>query len=70
MVVVEEDIMGTDKAECSIGRILPVRNPRCRENSNLRVRVALARAASFDLALPRISAKDSGRYSGYALRVT
>jgi hypothetical protein len=28
------DVMDMDKAECSIGRILPVRHPRCRENNN------------------------------------
>jgi len=28
------DVMDTDKAECSISRILPVRHPRCRENNN------------------------------------
>jgi len=26
------DIMDMEKAECSINRILPVRDPRCREN--------------------------------------
>jgi hypothetical protein len=28
------DVTDMDKAECSINRILPVRHPRCRDNSN------------------------------------
>jgi hypothetical protein len=28
------DVMDMDKAKCSIGRILPVRHPRCRESNN------------------------------------
>jgi hypothetical protein len=28
------DVMDMDKAECSISRILPVRNPRRRDNNN------------------------------------
>jgi hypothetical protein len=32
--VVVADVMDMDKAECSISRILPVRNPRCRGNNN------------------------------------
>jgi hypothetical protein len=27
------DVMGMDKAECSISRILPVRHPRYRDNN-------------------------------------
>jgi hypothetical protein len=33
-VLAAADVMGMDKAECSISRILPVRHPRFRENSN------------------------------------
>jgi hypothetical protein len=32
--VVVADVMDMDKAECSISRILPVRNLRCRANNN------------------------------------
>ena len=34
VVVAVADVMDMDKAECSISRILPVRQPRCRDNSN------------------------------------
>jgi hypothetical protein len=33
-VLTAADVMDMDKAECSISRILAVRHPRCRENSN------------------------------------
>jgi hypothetical protein len=33
-IMAAADIMDMAKAECSINRILPVRQPRCRESSN------------------------------------
>ena len=33
-IVAAGDVMGMDKAECSISRILAVRYLRCRKNSN------------------------------------
>jgi hypothetical protein len=32
--IMAADVMDMDKAECSIGQILPVRHPRCRESNN------------------------------------
>jgi hypothetical protein len=34
VVVKAVDVMDTDKAECSISRILPVRHPRYRDSNN------------------------------------
>jgi hypothetical protein len=34
VVVAVADVMDMDKAECSINRILPVRQPQCRDSSN------------------------------------
>jgi hypothetical protein len=34
MVAVEDAMADMDKAECSIARILPLRNHRCRESNN------------------------------------
>jgi hypothetical protein len=33
IMAVVADVMGMDKAECSISRILPVRHPRYRDNN-------------------------------------
>jgi hypothetical protein len=33
-MVAVADVMDMDKGECSIGRILPVRHPRCRDSNN------------------------------------
>jgi len=34
LVVVAGDSMDMDKRGCLIGRMLPLRNPRCRESNN------------------------------------
>jgi hypothetical protein len=42
MAVAAADVMDTDKAECSISRILPVRHPRYRDNNTYAHALALS----------------------------
>jgi hypothetical protein len=50
------DVMDMDKAECSIGRILPVRHPRCPESNNYALRINLgARFPELTRMLPASS---------------
>jgi hypothetical protein len=45
-VVVAADVMDMDKAECSISRILPVRQPRFRASSNYKISTAISETAA------------------------